>query len=219
MTKNNVSLLRTLQLIYIQQQVLWHLEISPCALLLFSCILHGGWRKIFMVVNTSLSFMKAIIILQTTDLQSGSFTGLIGTFLETSVWNPFFKTILLKVSNCTFIDKLCEIGNETIPKSNPNPKKPWFSDECKHAILDWKRYLRIFKIFPSNANLQEYRIKRAKARQVIGANKKNGWHEYVSKLNTRRSMTWSVKSRVRGRSLCWTYWKEWGGNNTTKGYC
>ena len=47
----------------------------------------------------------------------------------------------------TFFDKLCEISNETIPKSNPNPKKaqkPWFSDECKEAILERKRSLKSF---------------------------------------------------------------------------
>ena len=39
----------------------------------------------------------------------------------------------------TFIDKLCKIANQTIPKSNPNPmkpQKPWFSDECKKVILE-----------------------------------------------------------------------------------
>ena len=36
----------------------------------------------------------------------------------------------------TFTDRLCEIAKETISKSNPNPKKPWFSDEGKHAFLD-----------------------------------------------------------------------------------
>ena len=83
----------------------------------------------------------------------------------------------------TFIDKLCEIANETIPKSNPNPKKPqkpWFSDECKQVILDRKRCLRVFKRSLMNANLQENCIKRAKARQVIGANKMKSWHKYVS---------------------------------------
>ena len=73
----------------------------------------------------------------------------------------------------TFIDKLGEITNETIPKSNFNPKKPqkpWFSDECKQVILDRKLCLRVFKRSPTNANLQEYCIKRAKARQVIRAN-------------------------------------------------
>ena len=61
----------------------------------------------------------------------------------------------------TFIDKLCEIANQTIPKLNPNPKKPWFSDECKEAILERKRSFRVFKRSPTNANLQEYRLKRA----------------------------------------------------------
>ena len=39
----------------------------------------------------------------------------------------------------TYINKLCEIANKTIPKSNPKqnrPQKPWFSDECKEAISD-----------------------------------------------------------------------------------
>ena len=31
-------------------------------------------------------------------------------------------------------------------------------------------------------------VKRAKARQVIHTNKKNSWHEYVSKLDARTSL-------------------------------
>ena len=101
----------------------------------------------------------------------------------------------------TFIDKLCEIANETIPKSNPNPKKPWFSDECKKAILERKRSLRVCKRTPTNAHLQEYCIKRAKARQVICANKKNSWHEYVSKVNARMSMKkcWDIVRKIKGK--------------------
>ena len=81
----------------------------------------------------------------------------------------------------TFIDKLCEIANQTIPKSNPNPKKPqniWFSDECKEAILERKGSLRVLKRSPTNANLQQYCIKSAKARhwsfvptkRIVGTN-------------------------------------------------
>ena len=104
----------------------------------------------------------------------------------------------------TFIDKLCEIANETIPKSNPNPKKPqkpWFSDECKEAISERKRSLRVLKRSPTNTNLQEYRIERAKARQVIRANKKKCWHEYVSKLNARTSMKkcWDMVRKIKGK--------------------
>ena len=65
----------------------------------------------------------------------------------------------------TFIDKLRQIANKTIPKSNPNPKKPqksWFCDECKQVILDRKRFLRVFKRSPMNANLQENRSKNGK---------------------------------------------------------
>ena len=55
-------------------------------------------------------------------------------------------------------------------------------------MLERKRSLRVLKGSPTNDNLQEYHIKRAKARQVIRANKKNSCHEYVSKLNARTSM-------------------------------
>ena len=104
----------------------------------------------------------------------------------------------------TFIDKLCEIAHQAIPKLNPNPKKshkPWFSDECREAILERKRSLRVFKRSPTNANLKLYRIKSAKARQVICANKENSWHEYVSKLNARTSMKkcWDMVRKIKGK--------------------
>ena len=104
----------------------------------------------------------------------------------------------------TFIDKFYEIAKQTIPKSNPNPKKPqkpWFSDECKEAILERKRSLRVFKRSPTNTNLQQYCVKGAKARQVIRANKKNSWHEYVSKLNARTSMKkcWDMVRKIKGK--------------------
>ena len=106
----------------------------------------------------------------------------------------------------TFIDKLREIANQTISKSNPNPKKPQrpqFSDECKEAILERRRCLRVFKRTPTNANLQQYRLKSTKVRQVIRANKKNtsSWHEYVSKLNARTSIKkcWDMVRKIKGK--------------------
>ena len=73
-----------------------------------------------MEVTISLSSSKAIIILQSLEaFHQDDLDG--GLHLE------------------SFIDKLCEIANQTIPKSNPNPKKPqkpWFSDKCKEAILE-----------------------------------------------------------------------------------
>ena len=60
---------------------------------------------------------------------------------------------------------------------------------------------RVFKRSPKNTNLQEYCIKRAKARQVICANKKNSWHEYLSKLNARKSMKkcWDMVRKIKGK--------------------
>ena len=71
----------------------------------------------------------------------------------------------------------------------------------KEAILERNRSLRFFKRSPTITNLQEYRIKRAKARQVICANKKNSWREYVSKLNARTSMKkcWDMVRKIKGK--------------------
>ena len=56
-----------------------------------------------------------------------------------------------------------------------------------------KQSLRTFKRFPTNANLQ--------AGKVIHANKKNGWHEYESKLNARtsRKKCWDVVGKINGK--------------------
>ena len=46
-----------------------------------------------------------------------------------------------------FIDKLCEIANETIPKIKSQPQeatKANVSNECKQGNLDRKRCLRVF---------------------------------------------------------------------------
>ena len=42
-----------------------------------------------------------------------------------------------------FIDKVCKIAKETIPKDNPNPEKPQkIIDECKQAILEQRQSIR-----------------------------------------------------------------------------
>ena len=71
----------------------------------------------------------------------------IGTFLRPVLRGLSSRRSWRSPTGNNFIDKLCEIGNKTIPKSNPKPKnphKPWFSDECKQAILDRKRCLKEF---------------------------------------------------------------------------
>ena len=81
-------------------------------------------------------FPITFIILLKTDHQSCCFRQLIGNLLKTCVQRPFFRKILKVIG--TFIDKLCEIANKTIPKSNLNPKKrqkPWFSETYKQAVI------------------------------------------------------------------------------------
>ena len=81
------------------------------------------------------------MILQTTDHRRASFIGLVRTYRDLCK-EAFLQDDLdggLQLQS--LIDKLCAIAMETIPKSYPNPKNPWFSFKCKLAILDLKRYL------------------------------------------------------------------------------
>ena len=106
--------------------------------------------------------------------------------------------ILMEVSSwkhllTSFLGLLTKQSQNQIPTPRSHRSHVWFFDECKEAILERKRS-------PTNANLQEYRIKRANARQVIRANKKNSCHEYVSKLNARTSMKkcWDMVRKIKG---------------------
>ncbi len=52
----------------------------------------------------------------------------------------------------TFMEIVCDIANDCIPKSSPNPKrpqKPWYSDECKEAVRNGRKALKTFKRHPT----------------------------------------------------------------------
>ena len=103
-----------------------------------------------------------------------------------------------------FTETVYDIASACIPKSTPTakkPEKPWYNEECKKAVKERKKALKKFKKQPTQYNLQLYRIKRAKARQVIRINKKKSWKEYVSKLNNRTPMKkcWDMIRKISGK--------------------
>ena len=98
-----------------------------------------------------------------------------------------------------FTSILKDIAEKNIPKTSAVPKrfnKSWFSDICKDAIKEHNRALEMFKCEPTEGKLNAYRIARAKARRDIQLSKKTSWRNYVSKMNSQRSVK-SVWNRIR----------------------
>jgi hypothetical protein len=130
-------------------------------------------------------------------------------------WEMFQSTcsnnlnpIALKNSSNTFEEftgKLIEIANKSIPKTCGKLKskqKPWFNEDCKAAISDRKSALKMFLSCPSQSNLENMRIMRAKARRTIKRAKRDSWRSYISKLNsnTPAKKVWDMVKRISGKS-------------------
>ena len=74
-----------------------------------------------------------------------------------------------------FTSRLTNIALKTVPKSSKIPKpthKPWFNADCENAIKERKKTLNTFKRKPTQANLDQYRAARAKARRTIKESKR-----------------------------------------------
>ena len=103
-----------------------------------------------------------------------------------------------------FTDVLCSIANSTIPKSKTKPVKHntiWLNDECKEVIKCRKKAQRKLNIHPTAANIENYRIIRAKARRTIKARKRESWRKYVSSINNRTSIkkVWTMVRKISGK--------------------
>ena len=68
---------------------------------------------------------------------------------------------------------------------------------------------------PTQQNIENYRVIRAKTRRVIKPSKRHSWQTYVSKINSRTSIkkVWSVVRKIAGKSPA-TNIKHLNLNNT-----
>jgi exonuclease III len=103
-----------------------------------------------------------------------------------------------------FSERLLHIAKQAIPMTTPKPKKvckPWFNEECRNVLKERKKSLQKCQRYPSQENLKCFKIWRAKARRVVRGCKRNSWHNYVSKLNSRTSIkkTWDMIRRISGK--------------------
>jgi hypothetical protein len=104
-----------------------------------------------------------------------------------------------------FTALLMETAAETIPKtlisSKTLPKVPWFDQNCKKAIKERKKAQR--KVFsePTSANIQNFKMLRAKARYVVKQQKKNSWRNFCSTLNskTQTQKVWKAIRKIKGK--------------------
>ena len=103
-----------------------------------------------------------------------------------------------------FTAKLIDIANNTIPKTGKgtsNKRKPWFTEDCKSAVHHRQDALKAFKRSATSANLDTYRIFRARARRTIRKAKRDSWRSYISKLNSRTPMKkiWDMVRKISGK--------------------
>ena len=104
-----------------------------------------------------------------------------------------------------FTTNLLDIAINTIPKTCGKIKirqKPWFNDDCNSAIVNRKSGLATFIKHPTEANLENIKILRAKARRIIRKSKRDSWRAYMSKLTTSTpaKKVWEMVKRISGKS-------------------
>ena len=104
-----------------------------------------------------------------------------------------------------FTSLLYSAAEKSIPRTSTDPKhpnKPWFNDDCKKAIEERKSVLRQFNLRPTQENLSQFKIARAKARRTIKQSKRAAWRQYVSRLNFRSSVkkTWDMIRKINGKN-------------------
>ena len=118
--------------------------------------------------------------------------------------DPYFKECPDPIFRFSSI--LSIIADDCIPKTSINVKtkrnRPWFDDESKKAVRKRNASLRKFEIRPTNENLQNYKIMRAKARRTIRQSKRKSWQTYVSKINsnTPSKKVWDMIRKISGKS-------------------
>ncbi len=102
-----------------------------------------------------------------------------------------------------FSELLINISEETIPKTSTTHRihKPWFNKECKDAVKTRRKAEHHFRKNPSIDNLNSYKKVRAQSRRTIKAEKRQSWHNFISKINTRTpiSKVWNMVQRIKGK--------------------
>ena len=115
-------------------------------------------------------------------------------------WNLFgdlcSRSIDLKIleSDCPvelFTEKVTAAAREAIPpyRGGKNlPRVPWFTEECKQAILDRKRAQRKYFKHPTLLNFINFKKAKAKSKFTFKQSKASSWRHFVSTINSHSSI-------------------------------
>ena len=92
----------------------------------------------------------------------------------------------------------------SIPMTSARPRRipvPWWTEECKNAILRKKRAFRQFQRSSTSANLILFKKARAQARRATREAKRASWRTYVSGINrfTPLTQVWQRIQRISGK--------------------
>ena len=103
-----------------------------------------------------------------------------------------------------FTEKITEAAREAIPPYRGGKnllRVPWFSEECKQAILDRKRAQRKYFRNPSQLNFISFKKAKAKCKFTIKQAKSSSWRHYVSKINSHTSLksVWKKIRKIKGK--------------------
>lgn len=103
-----------------------------------------------------------------------------------------------------FTSTLLEVADECIPKTSGTPRRipvPWWTVECRKAILERERAFKILDKNSTTENLIRFRKARAFARRTVRDAKQASWRKYVEKLNrfTPVSEVWNRIKRIAGK--------------------
>lgn len=88
--------------------------------------------------------------------------------------------------NSFLIKTIIDSATDSIPKTSSLPKRrpvPWFTDEIRDAIKTRRKSLAIFKRYPTDINLSNFRKNRAICRKLIIQSKTASWRTFTSSLS------------------------------------
>ena len=181
------------------------------------CQIRVGVPKMFMnlnwMVHEDLCGSDHFPLLIQSDQSSPSFTKS-SWKLSKADWNTYSQKADSELGQGYILDSddpvahfttiLSSIAQATIPKSKNKLAKHetiWFNEECKAAIRNRRKALKAVKNQPTDANMENYRIIRAKTRRTIKTTKRKSWQSYVSKINSRTPIkkVWSMIRKISGK--------------------
>ncbi len=113
-------------------------------------------------------------------------------------WNQYQQNIdLSSLRNLSSADEMSNIittailtaAKASIPTTSPFPiqkrnRVPWWNAECQKLIKEKHKLQNQCRRHPTDANLTQFKIARAKVRQAVIKSKRESWRKFVTTINS-----------------------------------